>query len=238
MSVLETVAVPNPWLTIKAGRLPYCTPDDLPLVQAHNTRLSRRYEPENADLYRLPLATFPEPFLGHPDAPVRLLNLNPGHKNDDPIIHAKKPIIDLCTANLRHTSADDCPFYPLSPRYLLNGGSRWWSQRMRDWLEQYGREWVARAFFCIELFPYGSQKYHSLPELVPSQQYSIALAAAKVRAGCTLIVMRAETKWREVVPDLRESGYYPLNSNQSIYLSRNSLPREAAGRIEQELRSA
>lgn len=237
MSVLDTLPLQNPWLSLEAGSLPYCTPEDLPFIQGHNARLSSRYPPDKARDYQLPLDVFPEPYLGHPDAPILLLNLNPGYKEGNAAVHARKPIMDLCTANLRHALPAECPFYPLHPRYLLNGGSRWWSQHLKDWIEQYGKERVVRAFFCIELFPYASRKYCALPDLIPTQRYSISLAAAKIRSGCPVIVMRAEAQWQKWVPELKTAECYRLKSSQSGYLSVNNLPQDAVRRIESVFRA-
>jgi len=237
MSILDALPQSNPWLSLEAGNLPYCTPEDLPFIQAHNARLASRYNPEKARDYHLPLDVFPEPYLGHPDAPILLLNLNPGYKDGDAAVHARQPIMNLCSANLRHTLPAECPFYPLHPRYVLNGGSRWWSLHLGDWIRQYSKEHVARAFFCIELFPYASRKYCGLPDLVPSQRYSIALAAAKINSGCPVIVMRAEAQWQKLVPELKDSTCFRLKSSQSGYLSEKNLSQEAVDRINSVFRA-
>jgi len=236
VSILQSISIPNPWPAIQPGQLPYVAPDDWPQVHAHNIRVANRYDPEKAAKYRLPLDVFPEPYLGHPDAPILLLNLNPGYNDESPRFHARPPIMDLCVANLRHEVSADIPFYPLHPRYLMNGGSRWWSLRLGEWIERFGKERVARTFFCIELFPYSSVSYSALPSLVPSQHYSIALAKAKLKAGCAVITMRAETRWKELLPGLEHAEHYRTNSRQNVYLTRNNLPAAAASRIERAMR--
>ncbi len=88
-----------------------------------------------------------------------------------------------------------------------------------------------------ELFPYASRRYSALPNLIPSQRYSSALAAAKIRSGCPVIVMRAETPWRESLPELAQAECYRLKNPQAVYVSRNNLPPEAVRRIEGALRA-
>lgn len=206
--LLSQIGVPNPWREIEPGPPPYRASVDRPVIERHNRRVEA--------LHRCPLDVYPEPYLGDPNAPVLLLNLNPGYNEESPRFHAQPAVTDLCIRNLRHEGSE-YPFYALHPQYLRCGGSSWWSQSLQYWIREYGAERVSRAFFVIEMFPYSSVRYRALSEPLPSQQYSLALVEAKLQAGCTAVIMRQETNWKQRVPALRNA--FVVNNPQSKSLS-------------------
>jgi hypothetical protein len=67
------------------------------------------------------------------------------------------------------------------------------------WIEEYGREAVARAFFCIEYFPYASRYYKRMRRPLASQDYSFELARAKVRSRSLVVAMRHAKQWAAVL---------------------------------------
>jgi hypothetical protein len=83
----------NPWLDLP-DRQPFALPDDLSLIEEFNRKSSANYQVD--------LNLLPEPFIGRPDAPVVLLNLNPGWSPGDAEWHAKHAFVRLIRANL-HT---------------------------------------------------------------------------------------------------------------------------------------
>lgn len=227
MTVLTQIKTANPWSELRPGHPPYVHATDLSAIEQHSARVA----PE----HRIQLDAFPEPYLGHPDAPILLLNLNPGYADWIRAVHAKPAVAQVCMDSLLHRPSH-CPFYPLSRAYLDNGGSDWWSKHLRFWIDTYGIDTVARAFFCVEYFPYPSIKYKDLGIILPSQRYSFELVQAKVRAGCTVIVMRARTAWATVLPGVDTSKWHGLNSRQSAYVSPGNMPGAACEAVHAAMR--
>jgi hypothetical protein len=84
--------------------------------------------------------------------------------------------------------------------------------------------------------PYHSDSYRELPALLPSQRYSFALAAAKVRAGAIVIVMRAETDWKISLGGELHSDYYTVKNVQTGSLHPET--EERSGNLRSEVSSA
>ena len=186
---------------------------------------------------------FPEPYLGNPDAPILLLNLNPGYGHSPRQAHAHAAVGRLCIANLRHgIPRDEFPFYPLHPDYMALAQTRWWPEALQGWIEDYGCRLVARAFFCIEFFPYASLRYKRLPEPLPSQEYSIELARAKIDAGCVVVAMRHARQWAKVLEVSGDDWIRPRSPQQkslnpSSRKKKGNLDRNEADRIRAVLES-
>jgi hypothetical protein len=206
----------NPWsdLPLKA---PYVLPVDEPAI----SRFNARAHPENA----LRLELIPEPFLGRPDAPVVLLNLNPGFDNREVPLHSSDPVfIDLSRKNLSH-GVSDCPFYLLHPLASASLGQSWWKTKLREPILQVGLETVARNLLCVEYFPYHSRRFAGVRLTLASQLYSFDLVRSAIARGALIVVMRGGRSWLAAVPEL---ATYPrihkLNSVQNVSISRGNCP--------------
>ena len=107
----------NPWVTLPATP-PYVFPDDAEAIGRFNKTAD--------DSYRYHLDILPEPFLGRPDAPVVLLNLNPGYSGDEERFHHLDDYFrETALANLAHRE-QEYPFYFLDRAETpqdTNGGS-------------------------------------------------------------------------------------------------------------------
>lgn len=103
----------NPWLQLPAEP-PYVLPADRPFVDRFNERAR--------DRHRIRLEIIPEPYLGNPDAPVVLLNLNPGFVDDDRGLLLEPPFNDAARANLEHRHPECCNVQnpTISPGNLSN----------------------------------------------------------------------------------------------------------------------
>jgi hypothetical protein len=204
----------NPWKDLPE-KSPYVLEADKAIIDAHNARL------EKGSLYEVHLSVLPEPFLGRPDAPVVLLNLNPGwNENKDPPNHSRPEFIKRNRENLLHES-NNYPFYLLDPSLRPNR-TVWWEKRLGALIESVGLEAVAQNVLCVEYFPYHSKKYKKC-ERLPSQDYSFALARDAVKRNAVILLMRGKEQWTNAVPSL--SSYNQLffpNSFQCAYVSRNN----------------
>jgi hypothetical protein len=181
----------NPWLELPAGP-PYVPPGDASAVEGFNARA----RPD----YRLQLDLLPEPFLGSPDAPVVLLNLNPGFAEGDRAAHADIGFRNAVLRTLRH-EPQPFPFHYLDPTGT-SLGHRWWRQRLGRVLAHVPAEHVASRLLCIEYFPYHSRKFAHGTLRLRSQAYGFELARQAVVRAASVVLLRGERPWLEAVPEL------------------------------------
>lgn len=194
-------------------------PADRQALLEHNRRLAN-------DTYRIRWEVLPLPYLGRPDAPVVLLNLNPGYSDEDIEFYSQEKVRGLWKRNLLHEDLE-YPFWLLDPRLLQNDGACWWRDKLRFLIEVASLRRVANRIFCIELFPYPSRKYHRMKSDHPlvSQEYSFYLVRQAMRNGAIVVVLRSYDLWKKEVPGL--AGYslcYPLKNPQNVVLTPGNCP--------------
>lgn len=187
----------NPWTDLPATA-PYVLPTDRPQVESFNR--SRMATEER----RLRLDVLPEPYIGRIDAPVVLLNINPGYTPEDVRFTNDEYARDQWRRNVLHQPAD-YPFYPLDPKLEWTPTAHWWTRRLRSLLAEVDRQAIANALLCIEYFAYHSCRDPHFPGEVPSQAYSFALVDQAIDRGATILIMRGVRAWRHRIPRL--NGY-------------------------------
>ena len=162
----------------------------------------------------------PEPFIGLPEAPVVLLNLNPGFGPGDLEVHQRDGFRNVLRQNLVHGPLE-YPFYFLDPTLAETPGARWWAGKLRWLLEQFEPKELARSIFCVEYFPYHSRRFRGARRLrLDSQQYGFELVRRAVARGAVVVVMRSGTRWIKEVPQL--GGYaqaWTLHTPKNVVLS-------------------
>jgi hypothetical protein len=90
--------VRNPWSELP-GQTPY-------VLQIDGTSIDRYNTLHNSD-EKIIVESLPEPFIGNPQsAKVVLLNLNPGHSEDDAKAHSDAGLQGAMIRNLRHEPQD------------------------------------------------------------------------------------------------------------------------------------
>jgi|GEM_PF-1434126 len=194
----------NPWATL---------PDSEPFVLPAD-RVALEVFAGVPEEHRLHLELLPEPFLGRVDAPVVLLNLNPGFDEQDHTWHVRPVYADALRCNLRHEVSAH-PFYPLDPALEGAPGYRWWSGKTGPLIRECGRHAVANGLLCVELFPYHSRSFGGHKLRLPSQEYSVALVRQAIARGAFIVVMRAKRHWLERVPELaRYADAYPDSAGE------------------------
>jgi len=208
----------NPWRELP-GAPDFVLPSDAALVDGFNQRAR--------DRTRIRLELLPEPFLGNLDAPIVLLNLNPGFSEYDHLFHNSALGRELITRNLVHESLE-FPFYLLDPRAETAPGSGWWRQRLRQFVDAVGRIEAAHRILCIEYLPYHSARYDSQLDRValPSQEYSRLLVRQAMERDAYFVHMRKKnSRWFEWIPELET---YPhsatVKNHQRPFISRGNLP--------------
>jgi hypothetical protein len=182
----------NPWLQLPT-QSPYVLDMDRESIDSYNTL--------HNDDKKIIVESIPEPFIGNPTtAKVVLLNLNPGHSEDDAKAHCDVDFRKAMMHNLRH-EAQECPFYALNPKFAWTACGQWWRTHTKS-LHKAGLSWeaISAGLLVIEWFPYHSKK-SGLPivPVCPSQQYSFQLARETL--GSKIVVgMRSKKHWLNVVP--------------------------------------
>jgi hypothetical protein len=203
----------NPWPALPEIP-PYVLSDDKAAVSDHND--SYRHDSN----YHLELRALPEPFVGSTQAPVVLLNLNPGFDVRNIAEHALSQFQSAIRGNYRQENTA-FPFYYLDPA-LQGSGREWWTKKLRFLLSapelDPGR--IARSILVVEYFPYHSKGFRRMRLGVPSQKFGFSLVLSAISRGAIVVIMRAKQLWMEAVPELATySNTYTLNSPQNVVVS-------------------
>lgn len=203
----------NPWLNL---------PTSAPYVLDSDAALLQKFQANAAAEYRFDLSLFPEPFFGSSTASVVVLNLNPGLSPDDAAVHAQPHFAEMSRLSLGH-NLRPYPFLHLQPKGQTPGGS-WWRQRTRHLESEVGFERLAARLGCIQYVPYHSCKYKATCPWLPSQDYSLALVRQAMAREAEIVVLRARSRWHNVVPELAtyRRVHYGINA-RAAYLTPGNL---------------
>ncbi|MCL2282565.1 MAG: hypothetical protein FWC26_04535 [Fibromonadales bacterium] len=147
------------------------------------------------DDYDLRLKLYPEPFIGNPDAPIYLLNLNPGYDEINKTEHKENEKLIECIKENNSQKPMTYPFYWLDPALEGTSGSKYWKEgrlqktkkiaksgkyvlqtippRLGDLLEEIDHIKLSKKIFCVEYFPYHSKNYNVNKKIIlPTQEYN------------------------------------------------------------------
>lgn len=206
----------SPWRRLPQ-KAPFLLPQDEDIVLKFN-------ESANEDL-KLHHELLPEPFLGHPEAPVVLLNKNPGYSSPNDLKKHTDPAVATGAWNNLLHKPTSFPFYLLDPDQSRALGYKWWNNKLKSLIENCGRRLVARSVLCVEYFPYHSRRFdHSRLDL-PSQQYSFDLVRSALSRHAVIVVMRGKRQWFKVIPELQSySRIYYLRNPQNPTISPKNCP--------------
>jgi len=179
--------------------------------------------------------SIPEPFIGNPEsAKVVLLNLNPGHSENDTKAHSDPDFREAMMRNLRH-EPQECPFYALNPQFAWTPCGIWWRAHASK-LQKAGLSWeaISNGLLVIEWFPYHS-KTSGLPikPVCPSQEYSFQLAREMLESKI-VVGMRSKKFWLNVVPAVRDVPF--LKNPRNPHISPTNTGTELFDRIVKALR--
>jgi hypothetical protein len=189
----------------------------------------------NADQRVVP-ESIPEPFIGNPrSAKVVLLNLNPGHSEDDANAHADLDFREAMMHNLRH-EPQECPFYALNPKFARTPCGIWWRAHTSK-LNKAGLSWecISEWLLVIEWFPYHS-KTSGLPTkpVCPSQNYSFQLAQQELLRSKIVVGMRSKKHWVNALPAVQSVPF--LKNPQNPQISAANTGAELFDRIVETIR--
>jgi hypothetical protein len=201
--------------------------EDTDVITAHNSR--------RKEIHQFRLDTLPVPFMGPLDAPVVLLNLNPGFHPSDLINYAPEPRASMMRQSLTHELPADQAFYFVTEEFEGTGGWGWWSKRLKPLIKKVGLDRVRRGVQVIEYVPYKSQRFYGFKGGMPSQAYSFHLAQQAVKRGASVVAMRRSKSWVSAIPGLSDDDVHVLNSVQNVTISHNNRPTGFAEIVEKLL---
>jgi hypothetical protein len=206
----------SPWRRLPQ-RAPFLLPQDKDIVMKFN-------ESANEDL-KLHHELLPEPFLGNPEAPVVLLNKNPGYSSPKDLTDHTPPASNTgAWSNLLHKRTA-FPFYLLDPDQSRALGYKWWNNKLKSLIENCGRRLVARSVLCVEYFPYHSRRFGHGELALPSQQYNFDLVRSAISRHAVIVVMRGKRQWFKAIPELQSySRIYYLRNPQNPTISPKNCP--------------
>lgn len=203
----------NPWLDLPQAPPYVLSADEAPL-NAFNRGVQRHYFYDTSLL--------PEPYFGRFDAPVVVLNLNPGWSPEDAQVHAQPAFAKLCRSSLGHT-LKPYPFLHLRPS-ATTPGAKWWRSRTRALSEEVGFDSVALNLACVQFMPYHSIKFSRKRHQFESQNYGFHLVKQAMKRGAEIIIMRGKDLWFAAIPELASYPRLHQASNpRSPYLSVGNL---------------
>ncbi len=183
-----------------------------------------------AEKHRIRTELLPEPYLGNRDAPIVLLNLNPGFSEYDRVFHDDPRGREAIRRNLAHQHLE-YPFYLLDPANSYAPGAGWWRERLRELLDVGGDVAVANAIFCVEYFPYHSEKYDSKLDRIlwTANAYGRQLVSRAMERDAEIVVMRVKSRdtarWYKALPQLAEyRNVHDCRNWRKPFISRGNLP--------------
>lgn len=186
---MKVMKVSNPWFMLPQKSNSYVLAIDENVITNHNSKA-------NAKVFFY-LDLLPEPFIGNKNAPIVLLNNNPGYDLNDKIFHALPYFRKYIFRNLKHQSKI---FYPLESPFLKSPVSEWWMKKLHILIEDTSIQLVSRNLFVIEAMGYHSIKFQDIQLL--SQSYTKFLVRRAIKRDASIIIMRGKKYWFSIVPDL------------------------------------
>ena len=216
----------NPWIRL---------PQSPPFVLQEDRSAIDRFNARATELHQIHLELIPEPFLGRPDAPIVLLNLNPGFDSEETRFHhSDSYFIEQSRKNLLH-SPIRYPFYLLNPELSQSLGHQWWRRKLKAPIAIAGVDKVASRVLCIEYFPYHTKRYKKAAAALHSQGYSFSLARQAIQRNALIVIMRSRALWMDAVPELaRYARVFELRNPQNVSVSPRNCP-EGYPRLEEAL---
>jgi hypothetical protein len=217
----------NPWLELPAES-PYILEMDREAIERYNRSV-------HSEQTRVIVEPIPEPFIGNPQsARVVLLNLNPGHSEDDAKAQSDSAFRNAMMHNLRHEE-QEYPFYALNPKFAWTACGIWWRAHTCK-LHEAGLSWeaISDGLLVIEWFPYHSKRSALRSEPVcPSQQYSFQLAKEMLE-NKVVVGMRSKKHWLNVDPAVQNVPF--LKNPRNPHISPANTGADLFGRIVEALR--
>ena len=206
---------------------------DKDFVDAMQTSISKSKKSKDwKDNNCLHLELFPEPFLGHPDAPIYLLGGNPGYSDNDlECLMTTKGYLDILKKSIVHeyktSEYNDTDFGFFDERIAESEAAKWWNTHVN--------EKIRDKIFNIEFFAYHSKKADGLKKYFDtidsknpqptcaSNEYADSLIDKAMIDKKILIITRFKKYWFKRIKKLEEYRklYVLLNHQSALVKPRN-----------------
>ena len=223
----------NPWKGIDMSRNEdgeWILPGDKDFVDAMQKSIN---ESKKSDEWKnnncLHLELFPEPFLGHPDAPIYLLGGNPGYSGEDEDWLDNDEYLDILKKSIVHEyKTSDTSFGFFDESIDTSEAAKWWNTHVN--------EKIRDKIFNIEFFAYHSKQAEGLKKYFDtidsknpqptcaSNEYADSLIYKAMDQNKILIITRFRKYWFERIQGLE--GYrklYVLLNHQSALVKPGNL---------------
>ena len=172
--------------------------------------------------FKYDINLMPEPFFGTPEAPIVVLNLNPGISSEEEIFHSQPAFMEKAWASLTN-SLRPYPFLHLQDS-ITTPGEIWWRKRTRELEADTSLELVSKSLLCVQFFPYHSKMFSPKTPFIPSQEYGFHLVRNAMHRGSEIIIMRSKSLWMKKIPELLSYRNLHIAKNpRSPYISRGNL---------------
>jgi len=185
----------NPWCFLPEAQ-PFVLQADAAAVAAFNQKYA-------GTPYELHTELPPEPFSGRLDAPIVLLNLNPGYSEDDATIMLGDADFQQAMKNTREFVVHDYPFYHLNPGFKQgNKGYDYWADKFRKLFEvDFDLKKCANSFLLLQAYPYKSKEFKKMT-LLPSFDFTRRILLSAMQRRALVVQLRSKKIWEEAVPEL------------------------------------
>lgn len=137
------------------------------------------------------IETLPEPFSGNLNSQVVFLSANPGPA--DKCFQSDKDFLKATQNTLSHsTSGQTLWDAPLFKNGKVHDGCTWWQDRTKELRGVICPK--ALNVFCLEFFPYHTNKAFGFPPL-PSDVYRNYLLCQAMKEGKLIVMLRGRSRW-------------------------------------------
>jgi len=205
----------NPWQNLPSQQ-PFILPQDLSYIENHNQSVTENYS-YHPELY-------PEPYAGKLDAKIVILALNPGFSTDDEKVHKTEVYQKLWCQNIKQ-SIVDYPLFLIHPDLSYAPCFRWWTAKLRYFIDIFELQPVAQSILEVQLFPYHSKEFKRKRGMIPSQQFAVDIVNQAMRNESIIILMRSKKIWEEYVPDLSKyNNLLQIRNPRNPTFSEKNLP--------------
>ncbi len=216
----------SPWDGIIGRPPPWVLPTDEPHIAAYNRSAS------TGAGNQIDVSLLPEPWVGDLEAPVVVLNLNPGIGSPETADwHSRASFQEAVWENLAQTR-DHFPLFYLEPALADGPGARWWRRCLKSWIAEFGDVPVAANVAGFEFHGYHSQNYGPLPVTLPSQAWLFDKLRERIDLGAVIVGLRGKRAWMTAVPELvaHPMTFWATNP-QSASVSRKNLGQAATDAV-------
>lgn len=203
--------VRNPWFALPDSP-PFVLADDKGAIEAFNQKAGKHA--------RIQTNMLPEPFVGSLNAPVFILQENPGAGGgeEDFALH-RQPEFQRRVRACHQQLPSQFPHYFLDPD-TEGPGAQWTRQKLKPLIETFGLRVVASGVCVLEYFPYHSENFAHGRLSLPSQTFTFDALRAAVGRGAIIIITRGRTLWEKAVPELiTHTLVFETSSKQNVVIS-------------------